>query len=86
MDALRYITVKGGVVQVGDATRQISDVQARRTAIANAFRDLADEIESGRRTIAELQTFEQVRNGQPPVSVVHMVSTLSASPKPQENA
>jgi len=64
----------------GTPSLNISDAQAYRAALANALRDMADEIESGFRIVTEIQTYEVARQDQPPVSTLHCCSYLPKVP------
>jgi hypothetical protein len=68
MDAERYLSAKG------DRKLGISDADAVRMAIANALRDMADEIEYKKRHVTGMQTFEQAQGGEPSISILHMTS------------
>jgi Mrp family chromosome partitioning ATPase len=68
MDALRYAMAKG------NRKLGISDADAVRMEIANALRDMADEIEHKMRLVTGMQTFEQTQDGLPPVSILHVTS------------
>ena len=63
MDASRYIAAKGNE-KLG-----ISQKQAIRMEIANALRDMADQIEGGARLVQQIQTLEIVKANEPPSSV-----------------
>lgn len=74
MDASKYVSAKG------DRATKTTDIVAIRMAMANALRDLADEIEAGTRAVAEMQTFERVAANQHPTSILHVVSYLTTLP------
>ena len=68
MDATRYTLAKGNP-KLG-----ITDGDAVRMEIANALRDMADEIEHKIRFVTSMQTFEQTEGGKHPISILHIVS------------
>lgn len=67
MDAQKIHATKG------DPSKQLSDAQAVKMALADALRDLADEIENGARRATELQTFESA-NHDCTISMMHLVT------------
>ena len=70
MDAAKLLSTKGAM--------GISDALAVRMAIAEALRDLSDEIESGQRVVLELQSSEVAMVGKPGHSLMFMRSALGA--------
>ena len=75
MDALRCMQA------VGDKKYGITDADARYRAVADALRDIADELENGTRVICEVQTFEQIGQAMSPHSILHMVTRTTRLPK-----
>lgn len=72
MDATKLLSAKG------DRTKNITDTIAVHMAIAEALRDLADEIESGHRLVSQLQTTEIAVAGLPSQSILLVQSALGA--------
>lgn len=70
MDASRLINIGG------NADLNLSREAAARMDLADALRDVADEIEAGKRIVRELFTYEQIRSKECPVSILHVVSVL----------
>ena len=70
MDASRLVNADGN-----DKLGLSREVVARMD-LADAMRDMADEIEAGTRLVKELLTFEQVRCKEYPASILHLVSVL----------
>jgi hypothetical protein len=68
MDASKYALAKGNE-ELG-----VSKAQAVVMEIADALRDMADEIESGARIVTEIQTFERAQGLTPPISILNIVS------------
>jgi hypothetical protein len=75
MDALRYILARE------DKAKGIDGAKAARMALADALRDLSDEIESGDRSILGVQTYEHVITGELPVSILHLTTRTERMPK-----
>jgi hypothetical protein len=71
MDASRLINA------AGNTDLGLSSEAAARMDLADAMRDMADEIEVGARIVKELFTYEQIRSKEYPVSILHLVSTLN---------
>jgi hypothetical protein len=71
MDASRLINI--GANAALNLPREV----AARMDLADAMRDLADEIEAGKRIVTELLTYEQIRLKECPVSILHIVSVLN---------
>lgn len=74
MDALKLFSA------TGDKSTGVTDQTAVRMAIAEALRDLADEIETGARVVAELQTSEMTAHALYPTSIMFMRSSLMKVP------
>lgn len=78
MDASKIIQV------AGDPTKGIDQEQAYRMAMALQLRDMADEIEGGKRNVLDWQTFEKVALHQTPCSILQITSTLTKPPNAKE--
>ena len=70
MDAAKLVAAQA------NAEAKLDGQQAVRLAIANALRDMADEIESGDRIIADIQTQEVATGSERICSAVYIRSTM----------
>jgi hypothetical protein len=70
MDASKYVSA------LANQKLGVTQAQAIRMEIADALRDMADEIESGRRVVQEIQTFESAKASEPPISLLTVRSIL----------
>ena len=71
MDASKYVAASGD--------GKISDPKTIRFAIANALRDMADQIEAGVRIVNEIHTNECASASNPVMSGLFIKSTLVPS-------
>jgi hypothetical protein len=71
VDASRLINIGG------NPDLNLSSKVAARIDLAEAMRDMADEIEAGTRIVKELFTYEQIRSKECPVSILHVISVLN---------
>lgn len=70
MDAMNYIVQKNAAAVTND------DRKAVRIALANALRDMADEIEAGVRLVTEIQTQESTKANMSAGSILFLRTVL----------
>lgn len=73
MDASKLISTTAASI---NGTSSVDTLKAVRIALATAFRDFADEVESGDRVITELQTQESVSGAGPFNSAMFVRSVM----------